>query len=78
MLEHLIHKRFKEERRVYALRWLGERGLARAVAADRAARARVVAALAKARRDRWATLAGVLFLLLATAALALFRHGPLH
>ena len=77
VLECLIHKRFKEERRVYALRWLGERGLARALAADRAARAHVVA-LAKARRDRQAILAGALFLLLALAVLALFRHGLLH
>ena len=70
VFERLIHKRFEEVRRVYALRWLSERGLARAVAADRAARARVAATL-EARRFQRAVIVAFVALSLVLAALTL-------
>jgi hypothetical protein len=71
VFKRLLDKRFQEERRVYALRWLSERGLARAVAVDQAGRARVAAALEAVRFLRFVVVAlTVLSLVLAAVALS--------
>lgn len=73
--DRLVHRDYAEERRIYALRWLGDRGLARALAQADAARARLDAERSAALARRWASLAVALFAGLIVATLALLRHG---